>query len=91
MILFNELKTVFLSLSDRKIVEGTGLAKTYIKKVKQAMQEESICNLSKFLSTKEIGITTVQKTLLLLQNFLAKDAKKEDGNAQNQLLLKATQ
>jgi O-acetyl-ADP-ribose deacetylase (regulator of RNase III) len=67
--IFNELKTVFLSLSDREILEVTGLGKTYIKKVKQAMQEESICNLSKFLSTKGIGITTVQKSLLLLQKF----------------------
>ncbi|MEA5517039.1 macro domain-containing protein [Nodularia sp. UHCC 0506] len=67
--IFSDLKSVFLSLSDREIIEVTSLGTAYIQKVKQAMQDESICNLSKFLSTKGIGITTVQKSLLLLQKF----------------------
>ncbi len=67
--IFSNLKITFSSLSEREIVELTGLGKTYIKRVKQAMLDESICNLSKFLSTEGIGITTVQKTLLLLPNF----------------------
>lgn len=67
--IFSNLKIAFLSLSEREIVELTGLGKAYIKKVNQVMLDESICNLSKFLSTEGIGITTVQKSLLLLQKF----------------------
>jgi O-acetyl-ADP-ribose deacetylase (regulator of RNase III) len=64
--LFNDLKTIFLLLSDREIVEVTGLGKAYIEKVKEAMQDESICNLSNLLVQKGIGINTVEKILLLI-------------------------
>ncbi|MCC5654200.1 macro domain-containing protein [Nostoc sp. XA013] len=67
--IFNHLKIIFLSLSDGEIVEVTGLGKAYIKNIKQIMQNEHICNLSKFLSMKGIGIVTVEKALLLLRKF----------------------
>ncbi|MBD2504117.1 macro domain-containing protein [Anabaena azotica] len=67
--IFNDLKTVFLSLSNEEILEITGLGEAYIKKVRQVMQDEAVCSLSKFLAIKGIGITTVEKTLLLLPKF----------------------
>ncbi len=64
--IFPQLKTRFLSLSDKEIVDLTGLGKTYLARVKEVMQNEKICSLSQFLSVKGIGITTVEKSLLLI-------------------------
>ncbi len=65
--IFLNLKTSFLSLSDKEIVNLTGLGKTYLARVKEVMQDNSIYSLSQFLSVKGIGITTVEKTLLVLK------------------------
>ncbi len=64
--IFPQLKPRFLSLSDTEIINLTGLQKTYLTRVKDVMQDNSIYNLSQFLSVKGIGITTVEKTLLLI-------------------------
>lgn len=66
---FSILRKSFLSLSEVEILAITGLSKTYVKKVRQVMENEGICNLSQFLSIEGIGMTTVQKTLLLLQKI----------------------
>jgi O-acetyl-ADP-ribose deacetylase (regulator of RNase III) len=66
--IFTELKSTFFSLSEEELIEVTGLGKAYLKKVKKVMEDESICSLSRFLSTNGIGVTTVEKTLLLLKN-----------------------
>ncbi|KYC43042.1 Appr-1-p processing protein [Scytonema hofmannii PCC 7110] len=66
--IFTELKSTFFSLSEEELIEVTGLGKAYLKKVKKVMEDERICSLSRFLSTKGIGVTTVEKTLLLLKN-----------------------
>lgn len=44
--IFAELKASFLSLSEKELAEMTGLGKTYLKRVKQAMQDDRICSLS---------------------------------------------
>lgn len=64
--IFPKLKTRFLSLSDKEILDLTGLGKTYLARVKEVMQDDKIYSLSQFLSVKGIGITTVEKTLLIL-------------------------
>jgi len=64
---FTLLRNNFFSLSEQEILEITGLSKSYIKRVRQVMENESICNLSQFLSIEGIGITTVEKTLLLIK------------------------
>lgn len=64
--IFLNLKARFTSLSEKEIVDLTGLGKTYLARVKEVMQNENICSLSQFLSVKGIGITTVEKTLLVL-------------------------
>ncbi len=67
--IFISLKTIFLSLSEKEIIEITSLGKAYIKRVKQVMKNDDICNLADFLSKSGIGITTVKKTLLVIQKF----------------------
>jgi hypothetical protein len=66
--IFSDLKTAFFSLSEKEILEITGLGRAYFNRVKQTMQDDSICNISKFLSTQGIGTNTVQKTLRILQS-----------------------
>lgn len=66
--IFTDLKNRFLSLSETELVKVTGLGKAHLKRVKQAIQDETICSLSNLLSIKGIGVTTVEKTLLILQN-----------------------
>ena len=66
--IFTELKARFLSAPEKELAEVTGLGKAYLKQVKQAMQDDRLHSLSGFLSTKGIGLTTVEKTLLLLKN-----------------------
>ncbi|BAY84720.1 hypothetical protein NIES267_42160 [Calothrix parasitica NIES-267] len=64
--IFHQLKTRFLSLSDKEILNLTGLQKIYLTRVKDVMQDDSICSLSQFISVKGIGINTVQKALLII-------------------------
>ena len=66
--IFAELKASFLSLSEKELAEMTGLGKTYLKRVNQAMQDDRICSLSRLLSTEGIGVTTVEQVLLLLNS-----------------------
>lgn len=66
--IFTDLKNRFLSLSETELLRVTGLGKAHLKRVNQAIQDQHICSLSKLLSIKGIGVTTVEKTLLILQN-----------------------
>ena len=65
--IFPKLKTRLLSLSDTEIENLTGLRKTYLARVKEVMQDDSVYSLSQFLLIKGIGITTIEKTLLVLK------------------------
>ncbi|MGL4504005.1 MAG: macro domain-containing protein [Planktothrix sp.] len=64
--IFPDIKSRFLSLKDETIVEITGLKQPYINKVKEALLNDSISSISNLLSVKGIGITTVEKTLLVV-------------------------
>lgn len=64
--IFPDIKSRFLSLKDENIAEITGLKQPYINKVKEALLDDSISNLSKLLSIKGIGFTTIEKILLLV-------------------------
>ncbi|MCT7973675.1 macro domain-containing protein [Laspinema sp. D5] len=65
--IFPDIKSRFLSLKDETIVEITGLKQPYINKVKEALLNDSISSISSLLSVKGIGITTVEKTLLVVK------------------------
>ncbi|MCT7981338.1 macro domain-containing protein [Laspinema olomoucense] len=65
--IFPDIKSRFLSLKDETIVEITGLKQPYINKVKEALLNDSISSISNLLSVKGIGITTVEKTLLVVK------------------------
>jgi O-acetyl-ADP-ribose deacetylase (regulator of RNase III) len=65
--IFYDIKYRFLSVEDETIAEITGLKQSYINKVKEAMLDDSISSVSKLLSTKGIGITTVEKIYFLLK------------------------
>lgn len=67
--IFPDIKSRFLSLEDETLAEITGLKKTYLNKVKEAMRDDSISSLSKLLSIKGIGITTVEKTLRVIKQM----------------------
>jgi len=67
--LVSNLKTAFLCLSETEILEITGLGKAYFNRVKQAIQDDSVCNISQLLSAPGIGISTVEKTLRILQSY----------------------
>lgn len=67
--IFPGIKSRFLSLKDEMIAEITGLKQPYINKVREAMLDDSISSISKLLSIKGIGITTVEKTLLVVKQM----------------------
>jgi hypothetical protein len=64
--IFDIIKQRFLSLSDREIIDITGLKRPYFNKVKEVIKSDQVYSLSGLLSTKGIGINTVEKTLLIL-------------------------
>ncbi|MBE9144093.1 macro domain-containing protein [Planktothrix mougeotii] len=64
--IFPDLKLKFLSLSPEKIAKITGLKNPYLERIKQAMQDQAINNLSQLLAVKGIGINTIQKLLIIL-------------------------
>ncbi|VXD17080.1 macro domain-containing protein [Planktothrix paucivesiculata] len=64
--IFPDLKSKFLSLSPQKIAKITGLKNPYLERIKQAMQDQTINNLSQLLAVKGIGINTVEKLLIIL-------------------------
>lgn len=68
--IFPTIKQRFLSLSEQDIAKITGLKPPYLGKVKKAIESEHIYSLSSLLSTKGIGISTVEKTLLILDQEL---------------------
>lgn len=67
--IFADIKNRFLALQEKEIIEVTRLGKQSIARVKQAMQDDKIRNLSTLLSIKGIGVTTVEKVLLLLKYY----------------------
>ncbi|MBW4421800.1 MAG: macro domain-containing protein [Myxacorys californica WJT36-NPBG1] len=65
--IFTRIKERYLLLSDQEITEITALKQPYIKRVRQAIQQDQLCSLAGLLSTQGIGISTVEKTLLVLK------------------------
>jgi hypothetical protein len=66
--IFAELKRTFFSLPKQDIIDLTGLREANFDKVKKVMLDDDICSLSNFLSADGVGISTVEKTLLILRN-----------------------
>ncbi|MDV3001127.1 MAG: hypothetical protein N5P05_002733 [Chroococcopsis gigantea SAG 12.99] len=68
--IFERIKQSFISLPAQDIMKITGLKQPYFKKVKEAIEIGQVYSLSGLLSTKGIGIATVEKTLLILNQEL---------------------
>lgn len=67
--LFVQFKNIFNSMPEKKIVEKSGLRIDFVKKLKDALQNENIKSISRLLSIKGIGDLTLEKSFSFVTNY----------------------
>jgi hypothetical protein len=61
-------KAKFLSMEDNSIRNATGLRSDYIKRIRDAMGDTSICQLNRLASVKGIGDKTLEKAYAFVRD-----------------------
>lgn len=67
--IYADFKSKFLSFNIQDLTEVTGLNKTSINKIKSILINPDINNIGNVLSVKGIGISSLQKALLILKKI----------------------
>jgi O-acetyl-ADP-ribose deacetylase (regulator of RNase III) len=64
--IFAKVKTYLFFYSQEELLKITGLRLQYLERIKNAILKDEIVNLSQLVSIKGIGLSTIQKFLLIL-------------------------
>ena len=67
--MFVQFKNIFNSMPEKTIVEKSGLRIDFVKKLKDALQNENIKSISRLLSIKGIGDVTLEKSFSFITNY----------------------
>lgn len=67
--LFIDFKQAFNSLAEKTIAEKSGLRIDFVKKIKYAIEDESIRSMSNLLSVKGIGENTLEKSFSFIKSY----------------------
>lgn len=65
--LFPDLKAKFTSLTDKEIIEITGLSQISLAKVRMAIEQPEVQSLMSFLAIKGIGFVSAEKVMRLTE------------------------
>jgi hypothetical protein len=79
---YSEFKRHFLALSDVEVKDGTGIRIDIVKKIRDALSDDGICQLNQLASVKGVGDKTLEKAFQQISNLVKRDI----GGAPNQLL-----
>lgn len=67
--LFIKFKNTFNSLPEKTIVEKSGLRIDFVKKLKDALENDNIRSMSRLLTVKGIGEVTLEKSFSFIINY----------------------